>query len=287
MNNQNYNNLTPEEERIIIHKGTEAPYSGEYNNFSKRGIFHCKQCNNALYNSDDKFSSGCGWPSFDDAIPGAIRRQIDGDGTRVEMLCANCDGHLGHIFEGEQLTKKNIRHCVNSISLSFTPTDVAPENGAKAYFAAGCFWGVEHLFDHHVGVISAVSGYMGGHKSEPIYQEVIQGNTGHLEAVAVTYDPQKVDYKTLAKFFFEIHDPTQPNGQGPDIGSQYLSAVFYENDAEKTIINELITVLKSKGYDVVTKVISAETFWEAEDYHQDYYDKKHQQPYCHIHQKKF
>jgi len=287
MSNQHYNKLTPEEERIIIHKCTEAPFSGEYNNFSQKGIFHCKQCNKPLYNSEDKFSSQCGWPSFDDEITGAIRRQGDPDGRRIEMLCANCDAHLGHIFEGEQFTKKNIRHCVNSLSLSFQPAIAIPKEGRKAYFAAGCFWGVEHLFANHLGVVSAVSGYMGGHKSNPTYQEVIQGNTGHLETVEVTYDPNQVEYKTLVKYFFEIHDPTQGNGQGPDIGPQYLSAIFCENETEKSIISGLIMILKSKGYNVVTNVIVGETFWEAEDYHQDYYDKKGEQPYCHIHQKKF
>ena len=114
-----YNQLTAEENRIIEHKGTEMPFTGEYNDHYLSGIYACKRCKSPLYRSDSKFSSGCGWPSLDDEIAGAVRRKIDADGRRVEILCANCDGHLGHVFEGEGFTPKNTRHCVNSLSLSF------------------------------------------------------------------------------------------------------------------------------------------------------------------------
>jgi peptide methionine sulfoxide reductase msrA/msrB len=158
---------------------------------------------------------------------------------------------------------------------------------SKAYYAGGCFWGVEHLFQSKAGVINAVSGYMGGAKDNPTYQEVLTGRTGHLEAVEITYDPVQISYEDLTKFFFEIHDPTQANGQGPDIGPQYLSAVFYSSDTEKKITEDLIGVLMEKGYDVVTKLLPAKKFWVAEEYHQDYYVKKNQQPYCHFYQKRF
>ena len=157
----------------------------------------------------------------------------------------------------------------------------------KAYYAGGCFWGVEHLFQKKDGVLNAVSGYMGGSLDNPTYQDVLTGKTGHLEAVEITYDPDQVSYQELTKFFFEIHDPTQANGQGPDIGAQYLSAVFYSSEKEKEISQELVNLLKNKGFDVVTKIIPAETFWIAEDYHQDYYVNRNQQPYCHMHRKKF
>jgi len=283
MDKKSYNKLSAKEERVIVHKGTEAPFSGKYNNFFEDGSYHCKQCSARLYSSEDKFASTCGWPSFDDEIKGAVGRQKDDDGRRIEILCENCGAHLGHIFEGEGLTEKNIRHCVNSISLVFTP-----ENHIKtAFFAGGCFWGVEYFFERKDGVISAISGYMGGSMKNPSYRDVTSGKTGHLEAVEVTYDSTKVNYEELAKLFFEIHDPTQVNGQGPDIGEQYLSAIFYENDDEKEIIHKLIDILGAKGYKIVTKLFPADTFRKAEEYHQDYYEKKKQTPYCHVYKKKF
>lgn len=116
---ENWNPLTPEEARIIVHKGTEYPFTGEYNKWSETGIFVCRRCEQPLYRTDDKFDSGCGWPSFDDTFPGAVTQVPDADGRRVEILCGNCGGHLGHVFTGERFTPKNTRHCVNSLSIRF------------------------------------------------------------------------------------------------------------------------------------------------------------------------
>ncbi|HPP40143.1 MAG TPA: methionine-R-sulfoxide reductase, partial [Candidatus Kapabacteria bacterium] len=150
--------LTPDEQRIILHKGTEYPFTGKYNDFFEKGTYLCKQCGVALYRSNDKFASHCGWPSFDDEIPGAIRRQTDADGVRTEILCSNCGAHLGHVFIGEQLTPKNVRHCVNSLSMDFVPFENVTKT-QKAIFAAGCFWGVEYYFKTAPGVLRTSVGY--------------------------------------------------------------------------------------------------------------------------------
>jgi peptide methionine sulfoxide reductase msrA/msrB len=265
--------LTPQEEAVIIHKGTERPYSGKLLHNKAKGTYVCKRCGAKLYRSEDKFDSHCGWPAFDDEIEGAIKRIPDG--YRTEILCANCGAHLGHVFTGERLTDKNIRHCVNSISMEFVPDEKV------AYFAGGCFWGVEYYMEMIPGVKSVVSGFMGGTKKNPGYYDVVKGGTGYLETVAVTYDLSKVGYKTLAKTFFEIHDPTQEGRQGPDVGAQYQSAVFYNDASEKAIVQELIKRLRKNGYDVKTKLLEAKTFYKAEAYHQDYYERHGKLPYCH------
>ena len=301
--------LTPEEARVILHKGTEAPYSGALLNNKGTGTYVCRQCGAALYRSDDKFDSGCGWPSFDDALPGAVLRKPDADGRRTEILCAQCGGHLGHVFEGEALTPKNTRHCVNSVSMRFVPAADTPADtpanqpadtpanlpadtpanqptntpanqpadtpanapaAAHAYFAGGCFWGVEDAFSKVPGVLDAVSGYMGGSTAHPTYEAVSSGRTGHAETVRVTYAPDKVSFETLARLFFEIHDPTQKDRQGPDVGTQYRSAIFYADAQQKEMAEHLVGLLRAKGWDVVTELRPAALFTPAEEYHQDF-----------------
>lgn len=284
------NKLSSFEKHVLIDKGTERAFSGKYVHTTKEGVYKCKVCGAALYTSKDKFDSHCGWPSFDDAISGAIKETLDADGRRIEITCANCGAHMGHVFKGEGLTRKNVRHCVNSVSLTFEEkhANVATKtNFKKAYFAGGCFWGVEYYLEKIKGVKEVISGFMGGHVANPGYYDVVKHTTGHLETVEVIYDPSVVSYETLAKMFFEIHDPTQTDGQGPDIGSQYLSAIFVNNNEERDIVNKLIKILEHNGLNIATKVLAKKPFYPAEEYHQNHYVRKGGTPYCHRRVKRF
>ncbi len=277
----NIDKLSAIEKHVLINKGTERAFSGKYVHTKEDGTYTCKVCGAALYKSSDKFDSHCGWPSFDDAIPGAIKETLDADGRRTEITCANCGAHMGHVFKGEGLTVKNTRHCVNSLSLNFKKKKSISEGFKKAYFAGGCFWGVEYYLEQIKGVKEVISGFMGGHVKNPGYYDVVRKDTGHLETVEVIYDPKVVNFETLAKMFFEIHDPTQTDGQGPDIGSQYLSAVFVNNNEERKITNNLIKILENKGLKIATKVLDKSPFYAAEEYHQNHYKRKGGTPYCH------
>jgi peptide methionine sulfoxide reductase msrA/msrB len=283
-----YNTLTPEEERVIVRKGTEAPFTGKYNDFFQAGVYTCKRCGAKLFESSAKFKSECGWPSFDEQIPGAVKWVPDADGARTEIICANCGAHLGHVFKGERLTPKDTRYCVNSISMNFAPIPVSktdpnlPAKTEKAIFASGCFWGTQYYMKRAPGVISTTVGYAGGKVNHPTYQQVSTGKTGHAESVEIVYDPNKTSYEQVAKLFFETHDFTQVNRQGPDIGTQYRSAIFYLNEEQKQIATRLTDTLRKAGYKVATQVVKAGPFWPAEDYHQDYYNKTGGTPYCHV-----
>jgi peptide methionine sulfoxide reductase msrA/msrB len=273
--------LTPEEERIIVHKGTERPFSGRFVKFHDAGTYVCRRCGAALYRAEDKFDSGCGWPSFDAEVAGAVHRLPDADGERVEIRCATCDGHLGHVFTGERLTPRDTRHCVNSLSLEFVPRADDTNRFARALFAGGCFWGVQALLQESRGVIRATTGYTGGKTEHPTYDQVCAHTTGHAEALELLFDPRQTSFETLARLFFEIHDPTQRDRQGPDTGDQYRSEIFYTSPAQQETAQQLIAALRSKGVAVATRVTPAAPFWPAEEYHQDYYRKTGKHPYCH------
>jgi peptide methionine sulfoxide reductase msrA/msrB len=282
-----YYDLTSVESNVINNKGTEAPFIGKFTKSTEKGTYICKKCGAALYYSADKFQSDCGWPSFDNEIKGAVNRFPDADGMRTEIECANCGAHLGHVFTGEHLTAKNVRHCVNSVSLDFVPAQLENGRYGTAIFAGGCFWGVEYFLQKAPGVISVTSGYTGGHVKNPSYREVCTGNTGHAEAVKIVYNPDKTSYDKLLKLFMEIHDPTQVGGQGPDIGDQYRSEIFYMNDDQKAIAEKDINILKAKGLKIATAITKATEFYQAEAYHQDYYFNNGKVPYCHAYTKRF
>jgi len=276
-----WNKLSTGEERVIVNKGTEAPFTGRFDKFKDVGTFVCRRCGAALYRSEDKFDAGCGWPSFDAEIPGAVKRLADADGKRIEIECNHCQGHLGHVFTGERLTPRDTRHCVNSISMDFVPLADTTNRFERAVFAGGCFWGVEYFLQKAPGVIRTTVGYTGGQTKKPTYEEVCSHSSGHAEAVEVIYDPLQTSFEKLARLFFEIHDPTQVDRQGPDIGDQYRSEVFYVNEAQKQSAEKLIADLTSKGWKVVTRLEPSAAFWPGEEYHKNYYQRNGKLPYCH------
>jgi peptide methionine sulfoxide reductase msrA/msrB len=281
--------LTPEEKRIIIDKDTERPFSGKYYMFNEDGVYTCKQCGVELFRSGDKFASDCGWPSFDDKIPGAVKFLSDPDGQRVEIECAKCSAHLGHIFYGERLTKKNVGYCVNSISLEFQ-SEIKPskyqkpdQENKEIVVGGGCFWCTEAIFQKLDGVLNVTSGYAGGSVKNPTYKEVCAGDTGHAEVIKIEYNPVKVTLKKILDLFFLIHDPTTLNRQGADVGTQYRSIIFYSDKKEKDFIFEYIREnQRSFAKKIVTEVLPLSSFYKAEDYHKDYYNNHKTQSYCRI-----
>ena len=267
-----FSHLSSEEKHILKDKGTEVSFTGEYNDFYEAGVFVCRACKNPLYESNTKFNSGCGWPSFDDEMAGAIVRYEDLSGGRIrtEICCANCDGHLGHVFAGEQITEKDTRHCVNSLSIRFKPNSQLE----KATFGAGCFWSVEKLFCETNGVYLARVGYMGGTTDMPTYNQVCSETTNHAEVVDLYFDPKRISYSELLTIFWKNHNPTTLNRQGVDSGTQYRSVVFYYNQQQQKQAEQ---VKKAQQVhfenNIVTQIVLAQKFYRAEEYHQNYLKK--------------
>lgn len=276
--------LTAFERHVIERKGTEPAFSGLHAYTDAMGTYVCKRCGADLYRSEHKFPSHCGWPSFDNEIPGAVKRVPDADGRRVEIVCTKCEAHLGHVFEGEGFTAKNLRHCVNSVSMDFKPAKLETK---LAVLASGCFWGTQYYLARLPGVLRTQVGYIGGHVENPTYEQVCGKKTGHYEAVEVEFDPTKLSYESLLRMFFETHDFTQRDGQGPDIGPQYRSAVFASDEAQREIAERVIGQLRGLGHEVATELKPAAKFWPAEEYHQQYYERKGDSPYCHVYRKIF
>jgi len=272
--------LTPEQFRVMFEKGTEPAFSGRYNDFWEKGYYACAACGAVLFTSEDKYDHGTGWPSFKAPFSEAnleYARDYSLGLSRLEVRCSSCGAHLGHLFfDGPAPTGRH--YCINSVVLNFIPEteaeDLIPE---RATFAGGCFWGMEYKFSQVEGVIGTAVGFSGGRVRQPSYEQVCSGRTGHAESVEIVYDPRKITYEELVRKFFAFHDPTQLNRQGPDIGTQYRSVIFYRNKEQRQIAQQIKDELESSGAygqrKIVTEIVPFEEFSRAEEYHQKYYLK--------------
>jgi peptide methionine sulfoxide reductase msrA/msrB len=279
--------LTPLQVDVTQHEGTERANTGEYVHEKRKGTYVSVIGGLPLFRSEAKFDSGTGWPSFTAPIDKdhVILRADDSLGMRrIEVLDARSGAHLGHVFD-DGPAPTGLRFCMNSCALKFIPdgeplpAESRPVATQTAYFAGGCFWGVEDVFEQIDGVVDAESGYMGGTVDHPTYHQVCEGDTGHAETVKVVFDPARVTYAKLLKIFFDNHDATTPDRQGPDIGPNYRSVVFAatkeQQDEAAKYIQQLQTTPEYKSRRIVTQVVApGPTFWPAEEYHQDYH-KKH------------
>lgn len=278
--------LEPIQVEVTQRAGTERAFTGKTWDEHRAGTYVCVVGGLPLFRSDDKFDSGTGWPSFTKPIDAAhviLREDNSGGMSRVEVIDARSGAHLGHVFDdGPAPTHK--RFCMNSAALKFIPDgeplpmESKPIQTETAYFAAGCFWGVEDVFEQTAGVLDAESGYMGGKTDKPTYKQVCTGTTGHAETVKVVFDPTRTNYKALLKVFFDNHDPTTMNRQGPDVGDQYRSVIFANTPEQKKAAAEFVTEIaqtpRFTGRKIVTQIVDpGPKFFAAEDYHQDYHKK--------------
>lgn len=290
--------LNETQKYVTLHNGTEKPFENAYWNHKEEGIYVDVISGKALFSSTDKFDSGTGWPSFTKPIDdGLVNFEEDNklSMVRTEVRSSSSNAHLGHVFDDGPEEFGGNRYCINSAALKFIPKEQMQDKGygeylflfsnvKKAILAGGCFWGMEDLFAKLDGVVDVVNGYSGGDIPNPNYNLVSSGFTNYAEAIEVSFDPDIISYETIVKFFFKIHDPTTLNRQGNDVGTQYRSAIFYIDDEQKRISENIIEGATKNNIfkkEIVTKLEKYKNFYKAEDYHQDYLERNPDGYTCH------
>ncbi|MCX6935402.1 MAG: peptide-methionine (S)-S-oxide reductase MsrA, partial [Verrucomicrobia bacterium] len=269
--------LTVEQFRVGRAAGTERAFCGVFNDNHKKGVYFCAGCGLPLFLSADKFDSGTGWPSFFQPFAEEnLGEETDSalGMSRTEVQCVRCGMHLGHVFpDGPKPT--GLRYCINSAVLSFQEEGLAPEV-ETILLGAGCFWGVEEAFAKFPGVKSTEVGYAGGWTKSPTYEEVCGHGTGHAEVVKVEYDTKKTSTEKVLEYFFTVHDPTTMNRQGPDVGDQYRSVIFFTRPEQEEVAREVMGKLgreRKFSRPIVTRVDFAGPYMKGEEGHQRYFEK--------------